>query len=87
MNQSALTLLMETITNLGNRIHSVESALVDFMESELPKSSQQWIEMRLRALEDKVKTLEERQAPMVYNKEKQMVQTVADYWNKESEDD
>lgn len=54
MNESSLALLMDELANLSNRIHAVESALISYMEKN-PKGDDQWIEVRLRALEDMVK--------------------------------
>ncbi len=59
MNDHALSLLLERITNLGNHIFSVENNLIDYMEKN-PKVDDQWLEQRLRALEDQLKTLKER---------------------------
>lgn len=57
MNDNALALLLERITNLGNHVFSVENNLIDYMEKN-PKGDNQWFEARLRALEDKFKNLE-----------------------------
>lgn len=56
MRKSTLDLLLDNLANLSNRIHAVETAFIDFSE-ENPKSSDQWQEERLRALEHRCKTL------------------------------
>lgn len=53
MRDSTINLLMDNLANLSNRIHAVEVAFVDYSE-ENPKSSSQWQEERLRALEHKI---------------------------------
>lgn len=58
MRDSTIALLMDNLSNLSNRIHAVEVAFVDFSE-ENPKSSSQWQEERLRALEHQVKAVKE----------------------------
>lgn len=65
MNDNALSLLLESITNLGNRMFAIESELITYMEHN-PKGDNQWTETRIRALEEKVKALEERQDPKKY---------------------
>ena len=54
MNESSLTLLLESMANLSNRIHAIECAFIDYCERN-PKSDSQWTEQRLIALEAKVK--------------------------------
>lgn len=56
MNPSSLTLLLESITNLGNRLFAIENELITYMEAN-PKPDNEFVEQRLRALEDQVKTL------------------------------
>lgn len=56
MRQTSLDLLLDNLANLGNRIHAIEVAFIDYTE-ENPKSSDQWQEERLRALEHQVQDL------------------------------
>jgi len=62
MESSSLLILLEKIGNLEARQHSLEVEFIDYIERN-PKGSDQWIEARLRALED-------RQKPQMYNAEK-----------------
>lgn len=66
MRKSTLDLLLDNLANLSNRIYAVETAFIDYTE-ESPKSSDQWQEERLRALEHQCKTLQEmfNQSPTV----------------------
>ncbi len=59
MNETSLTLLMESISNLSGRISAIECAFIDYIESEPSKSSSQWTEERLRALEYQVKSMKD----------------------------
>lgn len=54
MNQSALTLLLERLGNIENRIGALENELITYMEFN-PKGDSQWFEQRLRALEEEIK--------------------------------
>ncbi len=52
--------------NMEGEIRSLEMAFIDYVET-APKSSQQWMEERIRVLELQVKELMERQVPGKYN--------------------
>lgn len=56
MNKSTLDLLLDGLANLNNRIQAIETAFIDYSEQN-PKSSDQWREERLRAVEHQCKTL------------------------------
>ena len=70
MHNNALTLLLEKMSNIENRQYALEVEFIDYRERN-PKPNNQWIEMRLRALEHEVKTLKERQSPTNYNKDQE----------------
>lgn len=54
---SKIEQLFEKLINLENRQQAMEIDLIDYMESSPPKSSMQWVEERVRALEDQMSKL------------------------------
>lgn len=56
MNENTMNTLLNKLINIENRLHGIECEFINYVEAN-PKTDDQWVEQRLRALEDQMKSL------------------------------